>query len=43
VPGASVSGSTRGGLVCATVTAHSSGLLSALAVSAVSCALAERG
>lgn len=43
VPGASVSDSGRSGLVCATVTAHSPGLLSALAVSASSCALAEQG
>lgn len=43
VPGASMAPSTRGDLVCATVWAQASGVLAAVPVSAVSCALAEGG
>lgn len=42
VPGASVTPSTQADLVCATVSAHPTGLLSAVPVLATSCALAER-
>lgn len=43
VPGASVTANPRADLVCATVAAHPGGLLSAMWVTATSCALAEGG